>query len=67
MFALVSLFSSNFWSISFNGKTLSIRDGSDYGSDVPTDFELEMFCNTTSKTTDKSIFVAGRTQNVETR
>ena len=40
---------------------------SDYGSDVLTDFESDMFGSTTSKITDKSLPVAGRTRNVKTR
>ena len=48
-------------------ETSFIGDGSDYGSDVLIDFESEMFRSTTSKTTDKSIPVAGRTRNVGTR
>ncbi len=41
--------------------------GSDYGTDVLTDFEWEMFHSTTSKTTNKTLPVAGRTRNVRTR
>ena len=43
------------------------ESGSDYGSDVLTDFESEMFRSTTSKTTNKTLPVAGRTRNVRTR
>ncbi len=43
------------------------ESGSDYGSDAFTDFESEMFCSTTSKTTNKTLPVAGRTRNVRTR
>lgn len=50
-----------FWSISLMAKTSLIRDGNDYGSDVLRDFKSEMFRNTTSRTRDKSIPVAGRT------
>lgn len=42
-------------------------ESSDYGSDVLTGFESEMFRNTTSKTTNKTLPVAGRTRNVRTR
>ena len=42
------------------------ESGSDYGSDVLTDFESEMFRSTTSKTTNKTLPVAGRTRNVRT-
>ena len=67
MFALILSFfspSDQFFSMA---ETSSIRDGSDYGSDVLTDFESEMFCGTTSKTTDKSTPLAGTTRNVATR
>lgn len=43
------------------------ESGSDYGSDVLTDFESEMFRSTTSKTTNKTLPVAGRTHNIRTR
>lgn len=48
-------------------ETSPIQDGSDYGSDVLSDFESEIFRNVTSPSTEKSIPVAGRTQNVTTR
>ncbi len=43
------------------------ESGSDYGSDVLTDFESEMFRSKTSKTTNKTLPVAGRTRNDRTR
>ena len=43
------------------------ESGRDNGSDVLTDFESEMFCNTTSKTTNKTLPVAGRIRIVRTR
>ncbi len=43
------------------------ENGSDYRSDVLTNFESEMFRSTTSKTTNKTLSVAGRTRNVRTR
>ncbi len=43
------------------------ESGSDYGSDVLTHFESETLCSTTSKTTNKTLPVAGRTHNVRTR
>ena len=43
------------------------ESGSDYGSDVLIDFESEMFRSTTSKTTNKTLPVAGRTRIVRTR
>lgn len=64
---LLPLFSSPSGEFFSMAEASSIRDGSYYGSDVPTDFESELFCSTTSKTTDKSIPVAGRTRNVGTR
>ncbi len=43
------------------------ESGSDYWGDVLTDFESEMFRSTTSKTTNKTLSLAGRTSNVRTR
>ena len=43
------------------------ESGSDYRSDILTDFESEMFRSTTSKTTNETLLVAGRTRNVRTR
>ncbi len=40
---------------------------SDYWSDVLTDFKSKMFRSTTSKTSNKTLPVAGRTRNVRTR
>ena len=47
--------------------TSQSESGSDYGSDVLTDFESEMFRSTTSKITNKTLSVARRTRNVKTR
>ncbi len=43
------------------------ESGSDYGSDFLTDFGSEMFCSTTSKSTNKTLPVVRRTRNVKTR
>ncbi len=43
------------------------ESGSDYKNDVLIDFESEMFRSKTSKTTNKTLPVAGRTRNDRTR
>ena len=61
MFALFTCFLHLLVNFFDGGKTSLIRGGNDYGSDVLTDFKSEMFRNTTSRTIDKTIPVAGRT------
>ncbi len=46
---------------------VGIESVSDYGSDVLTDFESEVFCSTISKTTNKTLSVVRRTRNIKTR
>ena len=40
-----------------------VENGSDYGSDIPTGLESEMFRSMTSEKTDQTLPVAGRTRN----
>ena len=47
--------------------TSQVENGSDYGSDILTDLESEMFSSTTLKKTDQTLPIAGRTRNIETR
>ncbi len=63
-FAHLSLILIITWLMADTGQNES---SSDYGSDVLTDFESRMFRSTTSKATNKTLPVAGRTRDVRTR
>lgn len=62
--AHLSLILTITWLMVDTGQNESVRD---YGSDVPTDFESEMFRSTTSKAINKSLPATGRTRNVGNR